>query len=87
LSEALLSAFGGDSFAFIIDEGGMFLFGVLFRYPDDLAAGGFTEMYGSVFATPGIAEKGYLDVRVEVTAPGGHSSVPPHHTVSQKYKC
>ena len=45
-------------------------------------SGEFTEQYGSVFATPGIAEKGYLDVHVEVTAPGGHSSVPPKHTVS-----
>ena len=32
-------------------------------------------------ATPGIAEKGYIDVRVDVTSPGGHSSVPPSHTV------
>ncbi len=37
--------------------------------------------YGQVFATPGVAEKGYLDVRVEVESPGGHSSVPPPHTV------
>ena len=44
--------------------------------------GEFAEQYGSVFATPGIAEKGYLDVHVEVTAPGGHSSIPPKHTVS-----
>ena len=44
--------------------------------------GGFAEQYGSVFATPGVAEKGRFDVRVEVTAPGGHSSVPPKHTVS-----
>jgi len=42
--------------------------------------GGFAQRYGSVFATPGIAEKGYLDVLVEVTSPGGHSSVPPKHT-------
>lgn len=28
-----------------------------------------------------VAEKGYLDVRVEVATPGGHSSVPPEHTV------
>ncbi|QRV76367.1 Gly-Xaa carboxypeptidase [Ceratobasidium sp. AG-Ba] len=27
-----------------------------------------------------VAEKGYLDVRVEVATPGGHSSVPPQHT-------
>uniref|UniRef100_A0A0W0GA04 Putative carboxypeptidase S n=1 Tax=Moniliophthora roreri TaxID=221103 RepID=A0A0W0GA04_MONRR len=42
--------------------------------------GGFTEQYGTVFSTPGIAEKGGLDTRVEVTSPGGHSSVPPSHT-------
>ncbi|KAJ7511624.1 hypothetical protein B0H11DRAFT_709566 [Mycena galericulata] len=42
--------------------------------------GGFAENYGTVFATPGVAEKGYLDVHVEVTSPGGHSSVPPEHT-------
>ncbi|KAJ7224388.1 hypothetical protein GGX14DRAFT_650082 [Mycena pura] len=42
--------------------------------------GGFTDTYGSVFATPGVAEKGYLDTHVEVTSPGGHSSVPPAHT-------
>ncbi|PIL24979.1 hypothetical protein GSI_12866 [Ganoderma sinense ZZ0214-1] len=42
--------------------------------------GGFAIEYGGVVATPGIAEKGYLDVRVEVTSPGGHSSIPPEHT-------
>ncbi|KAG8679005.1 hypothetical protein FRC08_017299, partial [Ceratobasidium sp. 394] len=31
-------------------------------------------------AQPSVAEKGYLDVRVEVATPGGHSSVPPEHT-------
>lgn len=43
--------------------------------------GGFTEQYGGVFATPGVVEKGYIDVKVDVTSPGGHSSVPPIHTV------
>ena len=43
--------------------------------------GGFVEESGSVFATPGIVEKGPFDMNVEVTAPGGHSSVPPKHTV------
>jgi Gly-Xaa carboxypeptidase len=43
---------------------------------------GFQERFGSVLATPGIAEKGYLDTHVKVTAPGGHSSVPPAHTVN-----
>jgi Gly-Xaa carboxypeptidase len=43
--------------------------------------GGFADKYGSIFAAPAVAEKGYLDVHVEVTSPGGHSSVPPTHTV------
>lgn len=43
---------------------------------------GYYGQYGSVFAVLGIAEKGYYDVKVEVAAPGGHSSVPPPHTVS-----
>ncbi|KAJ7623331.1 hypothetical protein FB45DRAFT_925310 [Roridomyces roridus] len=42
--------------------------------------GGFAESYGTVVATPAVAEKGYLDVHVEVTSPGGHSSIPPEHT-------
>ena len=42
---------------------------------------GFARQFGSVVATPGIAEKGFLNVLVEVTAPGGHSSIPPAHTV------
>ncbi|KAF8631930.1 hypothetical protein AX15_002183 [Amanita polypyramis BW_CC] len=41
---------------------------------------GFAQKYGSVFATPGIAEKGYYDVKIEVATRGGHSSVPPPHT-------
>ncbi|KAI0034441.1 hypothetical protein K488DRAFT_77198 [Vararia minispora EC-137] len=42
--------------------------------------GAFAEQFGSIFATPGIAEKGYTDTRVTVNSPGGHSSLPPEHT-------
>jgi len=59
----LLSTYGEDAFAFLIDEGS-----------------GLGEKFGRVFATPAVAEKGYTDVRVEVTSPGGHSSIPPPHT-------
>ncbi|KAG1786028.1 carboxypeptidase S [Suillus plorans] len=42
--------------------------------------GGFSDLSGTIFATPAVAEKGYLDVRVDVLTPGGHSSRPPRHT-------
>jgi len=34
-----------------------------------------------VTALPSVAEKGYLDVHLTVSSPGGHSSIPPVHTV------
>jgi acetylornithine deacetylase/succinyl-diaminopimelate desuccinylase-like protein len=45
-------------------------------------AAGYSEVYGRVIAVPGIAEKGSLNVRIKVTSPGGHSSLPPSRTVS-----
>ncbi|KIK60400.1 hypothetical protein GYMLUDRAFT_261395 [Collybiopsis luxurians FD-317 M1] len=65
LGKAMLDIYGENAFAFIVDEG---------------APGGFSEQYGTIFATPGVAEKGYLDLRIDVASPGGHSSVPPSHT-------
>lgn len=47
-----------------------------------MATAGLASTFGTLVAFPGVAEKGYLDVVVEVSAPGGHSSVPPLHTVS-----
>jgi len=41
---------------------------------------GFLETHGSVTALPSVTEKGYIDVRLTVSSPGGHSSIPPHHT-------
>ncbi|THU98459.1 carboxypeptidase S [Dendrothele bispora CBS 962.96] len=42
--------------------------------------GGFTEQYGTIFATPGVAEKGSFSIRMDLATKGGHSSVPPEHT-------
>ena len=42
---------------------------------------GFLETYGSVTALPSVTEKGYIDIRLTVSSPGGHSSIPPDHTV------
>jgi len=63
LGEHMLTVFGRDAFAMLVDEGG-----------------GISSQFGGKFATPGIAEKGYLDVMMEVSSPGGHSSRPPAHT-------
>ncbi|THH17830.1 hypothetical protein EW146_g3048 [Bondarzewia mesenterica] len=42
--------------------------------------GGYEIHNGVIFSAPNVAEKGKLNVRIEVTTPGGHSSVPPPHT-------
>ncbi|CAK5282359.1 unnamed protein product [Mycena citricolor] len=65
LGEAMEKIYGKDlPFAFVVDEGGGF--------------GGDAEQ--GVFAMPAVAEKGYLDVQLELNSPGGHSSIPPVHT-------
>lgn len=40
----------------------------------------YTDIGGTVFATPSISEKGYLDVQITLSTLGGHSSIPPSHT-------
>jgi len=68
-------------------QGASSLAKVLFdRYGKDGAAvivdegGGLASSWGSLFALPGVAEKGYLDVEIIVRMPGGHSSIPPAHS-------
>jgi Gly-Xaa carboxypeptidase len=41
---------------------------------------GVSSQWGSVFAAPGVAEKGYIDVDIVIRSQGGHSSIPPPHT-------
>ncbi|RDW95194.1 carboxypeptidase S [Coleophoma crateriformis] len=41
---------------------------------------GISDIWGHTFASPGVAEKGSVNVLVTVRMPGGHSSVPPPHT-------
>ncbi|KAI0328685.1 Zn-dependent exopeptidase [Cubamyces sp. BRFM 1775] len=66
LSPYLEARYGTNGFALLLDEGGS---------PYGKAYGGDV-----IFAFPALSEKGYLDVQIEITAPGGHSSVPPRHT-------
>ncbi|KAF8141978.1 hypothetical protein EV363DRAFT_1425979 [Boletus edulis] len=63
INKYLLEAYGTDSIAMLVDEGG-----------------GYDDLGGTVFATPAVAEKGYMDIRMDVLTPGGHSSRPPKHT-------
>ncbi|OIW26897.1 putative vacuolar carboxypeptidase Cps1 [Coniochaeta ligniaria NRRL 30616] len=65
LSQALVKAWGRDSFLLAMDEGGM---GVQ-SLGDDV-----------MYAYPGVGEKGYHDVELELRVRGGHSSRPPRHT-------
>lgn len=58
---------------------------LLDRYGKDGAAvvvdegSAIQERWGTLFALPGVTEKGYIDVEIVVRVPGGHSSVPPKH--------
>lgn len=63
---ALLEA-RGVALEWVLDEGS----GVMEDYVPGSDAG---------FALVGIAEKGSVSIGLEIEAPGGHSSAPPHHT-------
>ena len=54
----------GVELEFVVDEGGIVLDGVI-------------ESVDRPVALIGVAEKGYLNLRLRVDAPGGHSSQPP----------
>jgi Gly-Xaa carboxypeptidase len=82
----MLKKYGKDSFALLVDEGGESTIYCAFKYSPLIAlalVGIFLDIEGSVIAIPGIAEKGKLDTKVKVMTAGGHSSIPPAHTVSR----
>ncbi|GMM29476.1 hypothetical protein DAMA08_022210 [Martiniozyma asiatica (nom. inval.)] len=64
IGQYLETYLGYDSVEFLIDEG----------------ISMFTEQMGDYYGLLLSGEKGYLDLTVEVTTPGGHSSVPNDHT-------
>ncbi|KAJ9607100.1 Gly-Xaa carboxypeptidase [Cladophialophora chaetospira] len=66
LAEKLLERYGNDGVELIFDEG----------------IASIERRFGTDFALPATAEKGYIDVTVAVSVPGGHSSTPPDHTAS-----
>jgi len=63
----LLEKRGAEPYAFVVDEGG--------AVTRDMVPG----IKGAV-ALVGIAEKGYVNLALEVQGPGGHSSTPPAST-------
>lgn len=63
---------GGVTLEFLLDEGGGFMWGKNFGAPDKL------------LAKVDIFEKGYADILLKVTSPGGHSSRPGKGTALGK---
>ncbi|GAB5415187.1 MAG: M20 family peptidase [Congregibacter sp.] len=59
----------GLEFEFVLDEGGAITEGVV-------------DQVDAPVAMVGIAEKGFVNLRLTVNAPGGHSSQPPDHTAA-----
>ncbi|CAK9441157.1 uncharacterized protein LODBEIA_P50260 [Lodderomyces beijingensis] len=65
IAKALEKTWGHDSLYAIVDEG----MGL-----------NIDPVTDTIFANPGTGEKGYIDILVDLTTPGGHSSIPPDHT-------
>lgn len=65
ISNFLLEKLGKDSIYAILDEG---------------AGLTLEETTQQIVAIPAVGEKGYLDIQVDLTTRGGHSSIPPDHT-------
>ncbi|QEU62872.1 hypothetical protein KDRO_F08060 [Kluyveromyces lactis] len=64
INEILMERYGDDGIYAIVDEG----------------LNGIKKQEGVYMASPGTAEKGFINFWVHLTTPGGHSSVPPDHT-------
>ncbi|KAK0205146.1 hypothetical protein DFS33DRAFT_1427674 [Desarmillaria ectypa] len=85
-TRTIVLAFGFDEEVGGLQGAGYLAPKILETYGEDSLAllvdegGGFGQEYGTIFATPGVAEKGSMNVQVDVATPGGHSSVPPDHT-------
>lgn len=81
----LVLAFGFDEESAGVQGAGQLAQALLDRYGKDSVemivdeGSGLAEQWGTLFALPAVAEKGYIDVDVIVRMPGGHSSVPPKH--------
>ncbi|GAP84067.1 putative carboxypeptidase s [Rosellinia necatrix] len=82
----VILSFGFDEEVSGLQGAGHLAKALIDRYGKDGAAiiidegSGIASAWGSTFALPGVAEKGYIDVEIVVRMPGGHSSIPPAHS-------
>lgn len=65
ISDFLHERYGDDGIYLIMDEGST----------------GIQREFGQSFAMVSVAEKGYLDIAINVSSTGGHASNPPDHNV------
>ncbi|CAK5268850.1 unnamed protein product [Mycena citricolor] len=85
-TRTIVAAFGFDEEATGAEGAAHLANAMLDTYGEDAFAfivdegSGLLKLFGTVFAMPEVAEKGYMDVTVNVTTAGGHSSIPPDHT-------
>lgn len=81
----LVLSFGFDEESAGSQGAGRLAQAILDRYGKDSVeiivdeGSGLEKQWGTLFALPAVAEKGYIDVDVIVKMPGGHSSIPPKH--------
>ncbi|KAL7942523.1 carboxypeptidase S [Trichoderma barbatum] len=64
IAPVLKERYGKDSFAAILDEGGL----------------GLQEVGNALYVLPGVSEKGHINIFFELDVVGGHSSIPFPHT-------
>ncbi|KAL6817268.1 carboxypeptidase S [Trichoderma sp. SZMC 28015] len=64
IAPLLKERYGKDSFAAILDEGGL----------------GLQEVGNTLYVLPAVSEKGHIDIFFELDVVGGHSSIPFPHT-------
>ncbi|KAL7935443.1 carboxypeptidase S [Trichoderma chlorosporum] len=64
IAPLLKDRYGNDSFAAILDEGGL----------------GLQEIGDALYVLPGVSEKGHINIFFELDVVGGHSSIPFPHT-------
>jgi Gly-Xaa carboxypeptidase len=80
LAPFIKEIYGKNGVAMVIDEGREYRTLSCRSLPYHPLAG-FSRELGTWLATPGVAEKGFMNVKLEIRTPGGHASVPPPHTV------